>query len=354
MTDRQVKRVWILGSGFSRPLGGPLLADLLSPRFEARVGAAFPALAKSEAVSRLYWFFREAKKQSLFEHAEDFFVQLADPDATAIGALEGQYARFCDDVFRDHDRRVPLDSLRNLAKRVIAAECSMHVPPRIGNDERFLSYQEWAERLTGNDSIITFNYDLLVERLRPGPALDVFGLDPPRDRSTPRLHKMHGSLDWYSDEAEDEITRVSRKTSTADVPIIGVPGATKYSLSQTPLFQRIWASAGEALQNAEEVYVVGYSMPESDQFAVRFICDALRENGPMDLDIELVLGPPSFTTERLQEVFALSLAHRTNLDRMSREWLATRNLSMTRPSPGFRVKVRRAYAQDFLAAWRPS
>jgi hypothetical protein len=37
------KRVWILGAGFSRPLGGPLLPDLMRPEVIANLDATYPA-----------------------------------------------------------------------------------------------------------------------------------------------------------------------------------------------------------------------------------------------------------------------------------------------------------------------
>jgi hypothetical protein len=41
------KVVWILGSGFSKSLGGPLLADLLSHRGEAYTATKFPGQSRA-------------------------------------------------------------------------------------------------------------------------------------------------------------------------------------------------------------------------------------------------------------------------------------------------------------------
>ena len=38
----ELKRVWILGAGFSRPLGGPLIGDLLAYREQPLLRAALP------------------------------------------------------------------------------------------------------------------------------------------------------------------------------------------------------------------------------------------------------------------------------------------------------------------------
>src|SRR5690349_5186392 len=78
-----IKRVWIVGSGFSRPLGGPLLADLFSRRFQTRVAARFPTLGHAPETIELYEFFHFGLREKHFEHAEDFLVLLDDPDESA-------------------------------------------------------------------------------------------------------------------------------------------------------------------------------------------------------------------------------------------------------------------------------
>ncbi|HSC89390.1 MAG TPA: hypothetical protein VLC09_19035 [Polyangiaceae bacterium] len=348
------KRVWILGSGFSRPLGGPLLADLFSPRFQAMVRASFPSIGNSQEASLLYGFYRFGLGQGQFAHAEDFLVQL-DDSALVLPVrrrLSQLYTSFVYQETHKMDPERTLDEVREHARRVVAAECGMHVPDVIGNDERFLTYQDWATGLTGDDSVVSFNYDLLLERLIPGPRLNVIGLDAPKPSGFPKLHKMHGSLDWYADDPLEQLQAVSRTPGATDPPIVGVPGATKYGLSQSPLFTRIWGSAAAAIREAEEIYIIGYSMPESDQYASRWLCEGVRDNTSAHLNIELVLGPPGFATRRLDEVLSLALGGRTDTRTMTDEYATLRQFAPNRPKE-FAVRTRHMYAQDFLAAWRP-
>src|SRR5688572_12853913 len=100
------KRVWILGAGFSRPLGGPLLNDVLSLKSWHRLVARWPKIFAQASLSRsmsqvyrLYRFgttFKEGTAtcrghnspgEHLFEHAEEFLVFL---DRAQEGAAKDQ------------------------------------------------------------------------------------------------------------------------------------------------------------------------------------------------------------------------------------------------------------------------
>ncbi len=54
MVTEKPSVVWILGSGFSKSLGGPLLVDLLSHRGKAIVQTRFKQIS-CENVYRVYW-----------------------------------------------------------------------------------------------------------------------------------------------------------------------------------------------------------------------------------------------------------------------------------------------------------
>ena len=67
------KVVWILGAGFSKPLGGPLLNDFFSPRFVAIAQGLLPPQSRPaqrlEAVAIAYRLLRE---DGLVDDPEDF------------------------------------------------------------------------------------------------------------------------------------------------------------------------------------------------------------------------------------------------------------------------------------------
>src|SRR6476646_2553358 len=51
------KRVWILGAGFSRSLGGPLMFDLLSLAARRRILRAYPKYITPQDADRVFWLF---------------------------------------------------------------------------------------------------------------------------------------------------------------------------------------------------------------------------------------------------------------------------------------------------------
>ena len=141
-----------------------------------------------------------------------------------------------------------------------------------------------------NAAIISFNWDLILDDLLFGEALDKasYGLD--RRRKGPRLIKPHGSLNWYkrdtakplkegkkfklagSGDSEVFAFRPLRaprsKKGRRYMPLIVPPVYAKHF--EGPLFQRVWQETVRALSTASEVRFLGYSLAEAD-FHARFV-----------------------------------------------------------------------------------
>ncbi len=151
--------------------------------------------------------------------------------------------------------------------------------------------------------VITLNYDTIVERAASqvieanGDHVKLYNIYPQviatiRSRKgglvldnrleSFQLHKLHGSTNWYysgvdnfhgeilyySDVApwgSDRSWETQSRRMAADKEALIVPP----SFAKAPYFQHetiryIWNEAGEALRNANRIFVIGYSMPESD------------------------------------------------------------------------------------------
>lgn len=162
--------------------------------------------------------------------------------------------------------------------------------------------------------IITFNYDLLVERAlttyRPvvgfqgdGPPYVVQGTQTvyPAPSATPtswgderaaydgsfQILKMHGSLNWYWAQGnEATLTRVNddavlgqalqRKrsdlTGTRNLDRFLIPPVTsKDSYYNVTLVHMLWREAYEAIQRASRLTIIGYSMPAGDRIAAELL-----------------------------------------------------------------------------------
>jgi hypothetical protein len=149
-----------------------------------------------------------------------------------------------------------------------------------------------------NDTFITFNWDLTLERTLYDDSNGMtFWYTYPPSSSEPSvtLLKPHGSIDWFKkedfpkkmkrgivQELDDDIA-VFTRFNFADLPrmadntpVIVPPVSTKEFSSE--VLRRTWRHVYQAVSNATEIFVFGYSLPKEDQFARLVLGRALRSN----------------------------------------------------------------------------
>ncbi len=160
-------------------------------------------------------------------------------------------------------------------------------------------------------SVISFNYDLLVEHAVDAVELVDFEKSagdakvrwselladvppyPPQParwsgstKPTFRLLKLHGSLNWYWVPGDssgmtlnhwelDEDEEGRRRYLPGREPFIVPPAAVKSAYFRNPIMSETWRRAADALRDAERVYLVGYSLPLTDLVSAGMIADAL-------------------------------------------------------------------------------
>lgn len=141
-----------------------------------------------------------------------------------------------------------------------------------------------------NATVISFNWDLVLDELLFGQDLEKasYGLD--RRRKGVRLLKPHGSLNWYQAVTAGPLKetkkfslggtgmnqvyafrplRAPKSTKGRNyMPLIVPPVFTKQF--EGPLFQRLWQESVRALSSASEVRFLGYSLADADYHA-RFV-----------------------------------------------------------------------------------
>lgn len=163
----------------------------------------------------------------------------------------------------------------------LAAIIAVHLSKLKISDERILT--KFTDRVLSDDRnrVITFNYDLLVDKkfLEKGRTFKnlYFG-------QSPLLLKLHGSLNWGCDserykmlfektpsknKAKLEIREFlpeSGFASTTSSRVI-VPPMPAKPLTEVSEFREIWTRAFEYLSDAADLIIFGYSCPESDQLA---------------------------------------------------------------------------------------
>jgi hypothetical protein len=152
--------------------------------------------------------------------------------------------------------------------------------------------------------VISLNYDPLVERAfcefagtggvgtlyatpltpiewRYGDAM--WALDRPRSKI--RFYKLHGSITWmfsgseaaagetiyYWGDQDQWDTPILRELPADKVPLLLPPVANKGSLFHHEVIRSIWIKAAKAAQQAKRVFVLGYSLPPSDELMRTFL-----------------------------------------------------------------------------------
>jgi hypothetical protein len=149
-----------------------------------------------------------------------------------------------------------------------------------------------------NNRIITFNYDLIIDRvlLERGWSKQKIYFDrivrQQADNTRrnfkdafpdPLLLKLHGSINWRCSQqdfeniingesnSKDKITIWTDDTKSPSPddghsPLI-IPPIPNKPITATPIFRHLWTNAFEYLHEAKKIVIVGYSCPQTDVMA---------------------------------------------------------------------------------------
>jgi SIR2-like domain len=217
---------------------------------------------------------------------EDILTQLDD----AIG--EG----------RPLSREYNVPFLRTLREDLVFAICEvLRIKLGFGEKRGRQLMQRFMQRLGPSDSILSLNYDIIVDNalsMRSGPALLVdyglsarYALDNSHWRrayhlaegiqqnQTPPLYKLHGSLNWlYCPSCQQLDVTIGQKgvhyiyEEGSDVacpdcqsrydPLIITP--TLLKTYDNILLREVWRQAEDKVSKADEVVFIGYSLPDAD------------------------------------------------------------------------------------------
>lgn len=318
------RRVWVLGAGFSRSLGGPLIGDLLTPESEHALGVRFAnahllTTPGCKLARALYWFGTRAARAGVnvngeehhWDDPEDFLDQLDGAAAAGLGAP--QRRRLEEIMHRAwslnltvpgvHTLEPKLGEVREGARRLLAAECASFLVNVDHSTERWSPYVRWMRALRGNDTVITFNYDLVVETLAAATARELAVMVPgdqqPLADGAPLLLKMHGSVDWRRVEpvAHSDQTATFRRTREHDLCArcdphelaIASPGPAK--AAGVKELRSIWDAALNCIRLADVIAFVGYRFPPTDASARDEILGTIHTRKGKGCLVLTVLGP---------------------------------------------------------------
>jgi hypothetical protein len=345
--------VWLLGSGFSKPLDGPLLRDLF--RRESREDALlfFPESKYPELAETLPWVqqcFHLGLDAGLWPNAERFLSYVDDAYRGTVVATRqllvslvkrsrpgdsAPYVSSSDSpaVQAEGRRRMAVwsnmpDAFDRKAKRALASECERFVMIANPRSEPWSPYRDWMGSLApGRDTIISFNYDRVVETAAEAAQvagklwIGQPGQEVP-DGKIPLL-KLHGSVDWTLQPSPTDASQVilSSTRLPADEILkdpkvdiaIAAPGGSK-SLFVSSHLSGLWRLAEEALQAADDLMIVGYSFPDTDPTAHHRLMEAFRAGEAPSRSVHIVLGVDATNASNRLRSIARSTANNRYVD----------------------------------------
>jgi hypothetical protein len=296
-------RVFVLGAGFSKEAGHPLLAEFADTVMQMTNNPACSLRAEERQRFRNVVEYRHEiqRVNSYFEldvdNLEHIFSLIDMASSLATTDVERMIALREDLIFvlvktleltRRRDER-----LTNGVETAIHNNDLIKLREVRARDTILQEYRAFVQALRPHDVCITFNYDTVLE-----DALLVFGKGP--DYGFPsgqkvfkrvgdriRLLKLHGSVNFVL-TSKDEVTVVDHELllNQTDAyyqegkPLL-VPPTWNKGILREPL-RSIWSQAGTAMANATKIYFIGYSLPDTD-LAVRYLlANSLVQNRYLD------------------------------------------------------------------------
>lgn len=356
--ERRDRNVYLLGAGFSAAAGAPLIHNFLD-RSRAFLDAPFGFIGESNAAQRepfdTVFKYKQDMSRAAYkvkidlDNIEELFglVEISSRldhgrqkirDCTAM-----MIARTLDWATRDISRRpkIRIGSFPDAAlwfRQFGLSPESFHVEKTAGGDFIDMDlYTYFAALITGifddssqrrfcNDSVITFNYDLVLDYALyqaniapdyhlPSPVEDPHWKPPSRTCS---LLKLHGSTNWgVCSKCRTQLRIAYRQPSPS--PLWYPPQCCPQCRSMEQFFQPllvppswdksghrdiltpVWAKAVEELKAAKRICVIGYSMPKSDAFFRYLLTLALAENERLSDLIVVDLARPVIGPTRQEE-----------------------------------------------------
>lgn len=203
-------RIFVLGAGFSRLAGLPLGTELFD-EVRRRIDCTYGTSTKFHRDLDAYIEYRlkcDGRRLNVSDiDFEDFMSYL---DIEHFLGLRG----------KDTWNREGNES--QLLIREFVGQLIHERTPQKGRLPT--AYYEFARRLATNDTVVTFNYDIVLERAleevgKPYrlfqnrfKSIGLFSNEVDNDRDEVVLLKMHGSVDWFNKAQYNESLEVARQS----------------------------------------------------------------------------------------------------------------------------------------------
>ncbi len=276
--------VYILGAGFSRPAGLPLMKDFLLQARDCLSGHEMDEETK-HAFEVVLGFISNASMAAYRvkfnpENIEELFSM-----ASALGNMEIINSIRIVISFTIHAAMIKTDGIGGyyLSRNVPRKHIESNKWVMNGTTCNIPQYQHFAYLMSqsnyyhddhvSNDAkntVITFNYDTLLEDSLKAIGREFSYIYDKLDNRICIL-KPHGSLAWEDSAGNDkyESSKLNKN------PLIIPPTWNKSMLFE---FEKIWKNCIEALRDSTRIIIIGYSFPRTDAHIRYLLSCGLMEN----------------------------------------------------------------------------
>jgi hypothetical protein len=302
----------------------------------------------------------DVDRERLWPDAEQFIDQLdtaaAGDQQSNPGAVTKRFRHLLASLPYAPEKDVPsFREMGHAAKRLIAAECCAFMRETSPEEERWEPYRSWAEALTPHDVIVTFNYDLVLERLHL-PVVDPMTSKGALDRAN--VLKLHGSVNWKRSKqgpmgrARYSVTEYDEFVLDCQDYEIGIatPGPSKRSIPED--LRELWDQAITALTRADAIVFVGFRFPPTDAVARSKLLAAITANKEaVNLNLHIVLGPDLGDKDvvRLRGLLESAARRAGRID--LKDYWSERGRAPGDGDYTYQITTHPLWGQDFLSVW---
>lgn len=340
------KSLFILGAGASKDAGAPLMfdfidraEDILRSNSSDIDASAFRSVLSAR--SNLQAVHSKAKFD--ISNLESIFT--AFEMGKILQKVPGTPPEEIDNVIRN---------LKILIAQTLEQSIKFPLARERPGLEPTLSYRIFAQELIeplskkSQTAVLTFNYDIALDfAFSYNGILFDYSLQGHNDSSPLLYHKLHGSLNWFYDRASKAVAEMpirnilhkmglmtmrsgsqSRCIPVSDLlrnyitenkldaepsSLIVPPSWNKADHHQN--LTKVWSSAAKALEQAENIFVLGFSLPDTDSFFKHLF--ALGATGDRILRKFWVYNPDKNVDAKFRGILGDGAIHRYHFEPMT-------------------------------------
>ena len=319
MRLEKTKTVFVLGAGASADSGCPLMQDFLDRAYYLRRYTERDVEMRSfelvfEAISELQSVFAKSKLELL--NIESVFAAFEMAQLFGrLGSLDKEQLEYL-----THAIRVLIVDTLEWSMKFRRVQHNLRAP--VSYDIFAGKIQELLSEKNQDVSLITFNYDIGLDYALFTHKMQFdYGLGEPPAGDHTLLLKLHGSINWarcpnckalevvgfdkvvlHEAGRDDPVYMRLRQACQGHNICHGVPremAIVPPTWNKTQHYREIaqvWRAAAQRLSEAENIVIIGYSLPATDEF-FRYLF-ALGTVGTARLQRVIVFNPDSGVDEK--------------------------------------------------------